>query len=87
LQRTLKSALHSSVFARLASGTFYEIIMIEENKKAAEKAAFFAGAEGGTRTRMSIARHPLKMVCLPNSTTSATNSPQRTRSAQRRKKI
>jgi hypothetical protein len=37
------------------------------------------GAEGGTRTRMSVARHPLKMVCLPDSTTSAFFSPRRHR--------
>ncbi len=32
---------------------------------------FVSGAEGGTRTRTSETRHPLKMVCLPDSTTSA----------------
>ena len=29
------------------------------------------GAEGGTWTRTGITHHPLKMACLPNSTTSA----------------
>ncbi len=45
-----------------------------DKRKAAWEAAILSyinGAEDGTRTRMSVARHPLKMVCLPDSTTSA----------------
>ncbi len=34
-------------------------------KKRPQRVVLFDGADGGTRTRMSYARHPLKMVCMP----------------------
>ena len=38
---------------------------VYKNKKDLRCRSFFYGADGGTRTRMSYARYPLKIVCMP----------------------